>query len=220
MNSAELLKEHEAFTKGQILTRFPPEPNGYLHIGHCKAMRFSFKTAQELGGKTYLRFDDTNPEKENQEFIDNIIENVNWMGYEPFKITHASEYFDELYALAEELIKRGKAFICEQSKPEIKEYRSLKKDSPYRNRPIEENLKMFRDMRKGKYEENEVCLRMKIDMQHDQAAMRDPVAYRIKYAAHPHVGDKWCIYPTYDYTHCVNDSLEHIDYSLCTLEFE
>lgn len=161
------MKAHEAFTEGHILTRFPPEPNGYLHIGHAKAMRFSFRTASELGGKTYLRFDDTNPEKENQEFIDNIIENVKWMGYEPFKITHASDYFEELYNLAEELIKRGKAFVCEQPADDIKEYRALKKESPFRNRSIEENLKMFRDMRKGKYEENEVTLRMKIDMTHD-----------------------------------------------------
>ena len=167
VNPPELLAAHQAFTKGEILTRFPPEPNGYLHIGHCKAMRFSFKTAAEYGGKTYLRFDDTNPEKENQEFIDNIIENVKWMGYTPFKITHASEYFDELYDLAEELIKRGKAFVCEQTSEEIKEYRALKKNSPFRDRSVEENLKMFRDMRKGKYEENAVCLRMKIDMTHN-----------------------------------------------------
>ena len=208
------------FTGGKIFTRFPPEPNGYLHIGHAKAMRFSFMTANEYGGSTYLRYDDTNPDKENVEYIINIEKNVAWLGYKPWKITHASGYFDELYNFAVELIKKDKAFICEQEKTEMREYRKAGKPSPYRNRPIEESLRIFDEMRRGFYEEGKVSLRLKIDPSHKNSTMRDPVAYRIKYTAHPHVGDKWCIYPVYDFTHCINDSLENITHSLCTLEFE
>jgi glutaminyl-tRNA synthetase len=191
-----------------------------LHIGHAKAMRFSFTSAAKNGGFTYLRFDDTNPEKETKEFIDNIIENVSWLGYSPFKITYASDYFEDLYDLAVELIKRGKAYVCHLSKDEVKKDRELMKESPYRNRSVEENLDLFKKMRQGRFSEKECCLRMKIDMKNPNPTMRDPVAYRIKYAPHPHAGDKWCIYPTYDYTHCINDSLENITHSLCTLEFE
>ena len=207
-------------TGGKIFTRFPPEPNGYLHIGHAKAMRFSFMTASEYGGNTYLRYDDTNPDKENMEYIINIEKNVTWLGYKPWKITHASSYFDQLYQFAVELIKKDKAFICEQEKNEMREYRKAGKPSPYRNRPIEESLRIFDEMRRGLYEEGSVSLRLKIDPTHKNPTMRDPVAYRIKYTAHPHVGDKWCIYPVYDFTHCINDSLENITHSLCTLEFE
>ena len=220
MNPPHLLEKHLKETGGKIHTRFPPEPNGYLHIGHAKAMRFSFTSAAAVGGNTYLRFDDTNPEKETPEFINSIKENVSWLGYKPFKITYASDYFEELYNLANELIRRGKAFVCHQNKAEVNEYREKKLDSPYRNRSVEENLKLFEMMRQGRFNEKECCLRMKIDMKHNNPCMRDPVAYRIKYSPHPHAGDKWCIYPTYDYTHCLHDSMENITHSLCTLEFE
>jgi len=220
MNPPNILEKHLKETGGKVLTRFPPEPNGYLHIGHAKAMRFSFTSAAQAGGHCYLRFDDTNPEKETKEFIDNIKENVEWLGYKPWKITYASDYFENLYELARELIKKGKAYVCHQNKADMNEYRDKKLDSPFRNRSVEENLKLFEMMRQGRFEEKECCLRMKIDMKHSNPCMRDPVAYRIKYAPHPHAGDKWCIYPTYDYTHCLNDSLENITHSLCTLEFE
>lgn len=219
-NSEALLKKQHEATGGKIMTRFPPEPNGYLHIGHAKAMRFNFTFAKEQGGQTYLRYDDTNPVKENQEFIDNIRNCVDWLGYKPFKITFASDYFQELYDLACELIRKGKAYVCHSSKAEIAEQRNQMKNSPYRDRSVEENLQLFEQMRKGRFAENECCLRVKIDMQHVNPNMRDFVAYRIRYVPHPHAGDKWCIYPTYDYTHCINDSLEHITHSLCTLEFE
>jgi glutaminyl-tRNA synthetase len=220
LNSEANLKKHLEFTGGKVFTRFPPEPNGYLHIGHAKAMRFNFHSAEVVGGHTYLRYDDTNPEKETQEFITNIEENVRWLGYKPYKITYASDYFEDLYNLACELIKRGKAFVCHQTKQEMNEYRVIKQDSPYRTRSVEENLKLFEMMRQGRFDEKVCCLRMKIDMQHNNPCMRDPVAYRIKYVPHPHAGDKWCIYPTYDFTHCIHDSLENITHSLCTLEFE
>lgn len=220
MNTPHILEKHLKETGGKVHTRFPPEPNGYLHIGHAKAMRFSFTSAAQAGGNCYLRFDDTNPEKETKEFIDNIKENVEWLGYKPWKITFASDQFENLYELAKELIRKGKAYVCHQTKQEMNEYRDKKMDSPYRNRSVEENLKLFEMMRQGRFDEKECCLRMKIDMKHNNPCMRDPVAYRIKYAPHPHAGDKWCIYPTYDYTHCLNDSLENITHSLCTLEFE
>ena len=220
LNPPELLKKHLEFTKGKIYTRFPPEPNGYLHLGHAKAMRFDFGQAEKAGGYTYLRLDDTNPEKETKEYIDSIKENCEWLGYKPFKVTYASDYFDDLYRIAVQLIKEGKAYVDGLPKAVISEYRSQKKDSPYRNRTVEENLKLFEQMKQGRFEEKEKCLRLKIDMKHDNPCMRDPVAYRIKYVPHPHAGDKWCIYPTYDFTHCLNDSLENITHSLCTLEFE
>ena len=220
LNPPELLKKHLEFTKGKIYTRFPPEPNGYLHLGHAKAMRFDFGQAEKAGGFTYLRLDDTNPEKETKEYIDSIKENCEWLGYKPFKVTYASDYFDDLYRIAVQLIKEGKAYVDDLPKAVISEYRTQKKDSPYRNRTVEENLKLFEQMRQGRFEEKEKCLRLKIDMKHDNPCMRDPVAYRIKYVPHPHAGDKWCIYPTYDFTHCLNDSLENITHSLCTLEFE
>jgi glutaminyl-tRNA synthetase len=219
-NSEEALKKHREATGGKIMTRFPPEPNGYLHIGHAKAMRFNFTFAKEQGGLTYLRYDDTNPVKENQEFIDNIRNCVEWLGYKPFKITFASDYFQDLYDLACELIKKGKAYVDHSSKAEIKEQRQQMMNSPYRDRSVEENLRLFEHMRQGRFAENECCLRVKIDMKHVNPNMRDFVAYRIRYVPHPHAGDKWCIYPTYDYTHCINDSLENITHSLCTLEFE
>lgn len=220
INPPEVLKKHLEFTGGKVMTRFPPEPNGYLHIGHAKAMRFSFRVAQEYEGHTYLRYDDTNPEKETTEYIVNIEKNVRWLGYEPWKITHASDHFQTLYNCAVELIKKDKAFICHQSGDEMHEFRRAGRESPFRNRPIEDSLRIFDEMRRGLWEEGSACLRLKIDMNHKNTTMRDPVAYRIKFVPHPHVGDKWCIYPIYDFTHCINDSLENITHSLCTLEFE
>ena len=220
LNTTELIKKHLEVTGGKIMTRFPPEPNGYLHLGHAKAMRFCFTSASNAGGNCYLRLDDTNPEKETKEYIDSIKENCEWLGYHPWKVTYASDYFDDLYNIAVKLIKKGLAYVDNLSKQEISEYREKKIDSPYRNRTVEENLKLFEMMRQGRFEEKECCLRMKIDMKHNNPCMRDPVAYRIKYVPHPHAGDKWCIYPTYDFTHCLNDSLENITHSLCTLEFE
>ncbi|EGG25298.1 glutamine-tRNA ligase [Cavenderia fasciculata] len=219
-NTPDILATHLKTTGGQIITRFPPEPNGYLHIGHAKAMHLDFGYAKKNGGKCYLRFDDTNPEKESQEYIDSIIDSVKWLGHEPCEITYSSQYFDELYNLAIELIKRGHAYVCHQTAGEIKEGREKMLDSPWRNRSVEENLKLFEDMKDGKYEEGKAILRMKGDMKHANPCMRDLIAYRIKYHAHPVSGDKWVIYPSYDYTHCLVDSLENITHSLCTLEFE
>lgn len=219
-NSEEILKEHMRITGGKIVTRFPPEPNGYLHIGHAKAMRFSFTQASDNGGYCYLRYDDTNPEKESKEYIDNIEGNVRWLGYEPYQVTFSSDYFPHLYNYAVELIKRGKAYVCNQTAEEMRKGREDMVESPYRNRSIEENLELFEKMKNGYFEEGECTLRMKIKMDHDNPNMRDHVAYRIKYTPHPHAGDKWCIYPSYDYTHCICDSIEHITHSLCTLEFE
>ena len=219
-NSPEIIAKHLAFTQGKVHTRFPPEPNGYLHIGHAKAIRFNFKVAETYGGNTYLRFDDTNPCKENNEFIDHIKEIVGWLGYTPFKITSASDYFQELYDFAVDLIKKGKAYVCFQNAEEMSRCRNEMIDSPWRNTSVEENLRLFDKMRQGRFAEGECTLRCKMDMQHVNPCMRDFVAYRIRYTSHPHSGSKWCIYPTYDYTHCICDSLENITHSLCTLEFE
>ena len=219
-NDPKLLEAHLAATGGMVVTRFPPEPNGFLHIGHAKAMNLNFGYAKKMGGKCYLRFDDTNPEAETKEYIDSITDTVRWLGNEPCEITYASDQFDKLYELAVELIKRGRAFVCHQ-KPS--DYRgtlsSDAKRSPWRDRPIEENLKLFEDMRAGKFKEGEATLRMKMDLDSPNPCMWDLVAYRIKYHPHPHVGDKWCIYPSYDFTHCLNDSIENISHSLCTLEY-
>ncbi|KAL7132478.1 hypothetical protein ABFS83_12G076300 [Erythranthe nasuta] len=219
-NSRELLNKHLKVTDGKVLTRFPPEPNGYLHIGHAKAMFVNFGLAKERGGCCYLRYDDTNPEAEKKEYIDHIEEIVGWMGWAPFKITYTSDYFQELYDLAVELIRRGHAYVDHQTPDEIKAYRDEKKNSPWRDRPIEESLKLFDDMKRGLIEEGKATLRMKQDMQSDNFNMYDLIAYRIKFTPHPHAGDKWCIYPSYDYAHCIVDSLENITHSLCTLEFE
>jgi glutaminyl-tRNA synthetase len=219
-NTKANLETHHKATGGKVVTRFPPEPNGYLHIGHAKAMRFSFSVAEDYDGICFLRFDDTNPEKESIEYIDNIIDNVKWLGYTPHAVTYSSDYFPTLYEYAIKLIKKGKAFVCHQPKEEMNEDRKNGIESPFRERSIEDNLKLFNDMKMGKCEEGECCLRMKIDMDSNNPCMRDPVAYRIKYCGHPHTGDNWCIYPTYDMTHCVIDSMENITHSLCTLEFE
>lgn len=219
-NSKELLEKHLKVTGGKVFTRFPPEPNGYLHIGHAKAMFIDFGLAKERGGCCYLRYDDTNPEAEKKEYIDHIEEIVGWMGWKPFKITYTSDYFQELYDLAVELIRRGHAYVDHQTPDKIKEYREKKMNSPWRNRPIEESLKLFDDMKRGMIEEGKATLRMKQDMQSDNFNMYDLIAYRIKFTPHPHAGDKWCIYPSYDYAHCIVDSIENITHSLCTLEFE
>lgn len=219
-NTKEVLDKHLEVTGGNVLTRFPPEPNGYLHIGHAKAMFVDFGLAKERGGYCYLRYDDTNPEAEKKEYIDHIEEIVQWMGWEPFKITYTSDYFQELYELAVELIRRGHAYVDHQTPEEIKEYREKKMNSPWRDRPIAESLKLFEDMRNGRIEEGKATLRMKQDMQNDNFNMYDLIAYRIKFTPHPHAGDKWCIYPSYDYAHCIVDSIENITHSLCTLEFE
>ncbi|XP_038900996.1 glutamine--tRNA ligase-like isoform X3 [Benincasa hispida] len=219
-NTKELLEKHLKVTGGRVLTRFPPEPNGYLHIGHAKAMFVDFGLAKERGGGCYLRYDDTNPEAEKEEYIDHIEEIVKWMGWEPFKITYASDYFQDLYELAVELIRKGHAYVDHQTPDEIKEYREKKMNSPWRDRPVAESLKLFDEMKQGLIEEGKATLRMKQDMQSDNFNMYDLIAYRIKFTPHPHAGDKWCIYPSYDYAHCTVDSLENITHSLCTLEFE
>ncbi|OMO72924.1 Glutamyl/glutaminyl-tRNA synthetase, class Ib [Corchorus capsularis] len=219
-NTREMLDKHLRVTGGRVFTRFPPEPNGYLHIGHAKAMFVDFGLAKERGGCCYLRYDDTNPEAEKKEYINHIEEIVQWMGWEPFKITYTSDYFQELYDLAVELIRRGHAYVDHQTPEEIKEYREKKMNSPWRDRPIAESLKLFDDMKSGLIEEGKATIRMKQDMQSDNGNMYDLIAYRIKFTPHPHAGDKWCIYPSYDYAHCIVDSLENITHSLCTLEFE
>ena len=230
INSPELVAAHLKATGGQCLTRFPPEPNGFLHIGHAKSMYLNFKKAFEEAGReghTYFRYDDTNPYAETQEFIDSQAENVSWLGWKPWKVTFSSDYFDQLHAFAVELIRRGKAYVCHQTKADIERSRAISRarkggdpNSPWRNRSVEENLREFEKMRMGMYGEGEATLRMKIDNTHVNPCMWDPVAYRVMFVPHLRTGDKWCIYPSYDYTHCIVDSIEHIDYSLCTLEFE
>ncbi len=208
----------------KVCTRFPPEPNGYLHIGHAKSICLNFSTAAKYGGKCNLRYDDTNPVKEDVEYVDSIEEDVRWLGFEWDKRLWASDYFDQMYEAAVELIKKGKAFVCDLSGDEIKEYRGTLtepgKDSPYRNRSIEENLRLFEEMREGKYRDGEKVLRAKIDMSSPNINMRDPIIYRIAHTPHHNTGDKWCIYPMYDFAHPIEDAIEGITHSICTLEFE
>ena len=205
-------------------TRFPPEPNGYLHIGHAKSICLNFGIADEFGGKVNLRFDDTNPEKESEEYMRSIEDNVQWLGFEWDEQHNASDYFDQLHDFAVELIEKGLAYVDSLSADEMREYRgTLKepgKNSPYRDRSVEENLDLFAKMKAGEFKEGEHVLRAKIDMSSPQIIMRDPVIYRIKFAHHFRAGDKWCIYPMYDFTHCISDALEGITHSLCTLEFQ
>lgn len=219
-NPPELIERQKAATGGKIVCRFPPEPNGYLHVGHAKAMFLDFGFAKKMNGETILRFDDTNPVAEKDEYTESIIDIVNWLGHRPARITYSSDYFDELYELAVKLIKVDKAFVCHQTGDEMKKGREMMTDSPYRNRPVEESLACFERMRSGYYSEGEAVLRMKIDMQSQNPVMRDPVAYRVLHSPHARTKDKWCVYPSYDYTHCIVDSLEWITHSLCTLEFE
>lgn len=207
-----------------VLTRFPPEPNGYLHLGHAKSICINFGLAQKYGGKTNLRFDDTNPTKEDTEYVDSIKEDIIWLGFQWDKEKYASDYFDQLYAWAEELIQRGLAYVDDQTQEEISKGRGTVDkpgvESPYRNRSVEENLRLFREMRDGKYGDGEKVLRAKIDMASPNMMFRDPLLYRIKHASHHRTGDKWCIYPMYDFTHGQCDSIEHITHSICTLEFD
>nr|CCA16832.1 unnamed protein product [Albugo laibachii Nc14] len=243
-NTPDLISEHLKVTNGKVRTRFPPEPNGYLHIGHAKSLNMNFHEAFEKlqipkeKRETIFRYDDTNPEAESKEYIDAIAANLEWLGYTPAKVTYSSDHFTQLYQLAIQLIQYGKAYVCHQSKEEIEKSRvclqqfhaspaaKTEEDvpseaiSPYRNRSIDQNLLEFKKMRAGLYDEGKACLRMKMDLASPNPNLWDQVAYRIKYVAHPHAGNAWCIYPTYDYTHCIVDALEHIDYSICTLEFE
>ncbi|SHI15594.1 glutamine--tRNA ligase [Ferrimonas marina] len=208
-----------------IHTRFPPEPNGYLHIGHAKSICLNFGIAQDYQGQCNLRFDDTNPVKEDIEYVESIKQDVQWLGFQwNGEVCYSSNYFDQLYSYAVELINKGLAYVDELSPDEIRAYRgTLKepgKNSPYRDRPVEENLALFEKMKNGEFEEGTACLRAKIDMASSFMVMRDPVLYRIKFAHHHQTGDKWCIYPMYDFTHCISDALEGITHSLCTLEFQ
>ncbi|GAA0793104.1 glutamine--tRNA ligase/YqeY domain fusion protein [Cupriavidus gilardii] len=217
-----------------VITRFPPEPNGYLHIGHAKSICLNFGLARDYGGRCHLRFDDTNPVKEDTEYVDSIIDAVHWLGFswdstdaqggQQAHLYYASDYFDQLYAFAEKLIERGVAYVDSQSAEQIAASRGNFAEpgtpSPYRGRSVEENLQLFRDMRAGKYADGEHVLRAKIDMAAPNIVMRDPVLYRIRHAHHHRTGDKWCIYPMYDFTHCISDAIENITHSLCTLEFE
>ena len=210
---------------GRVHTRFPPEPNGYLHIGHAKSICLNFALADEYGGVCNLRFDDTNPEKESQEYVDAIKENIRWLGFNwNGEVRYSSSYFQHLFNLAEELIKSGKAFVCSLSAEESREYRGTLiapgRDSPDRNRSIADNLTLFNGMRDGKFVDGSYTLRAKIDMSSPNINMRDPILYRIRHVAHHQTGDDWCIYPTYDYTHCLSDAIENITHSFCTLEFE
>ena len=209
----------------QICTRFPPEPNGYLHIGHAKSILLNYGLAKQYGGKFNLRFDDTNPTKERIEFVDSIKADVEWLGADfEDRLYYASNYFDKIYEAAVSLIKQGKAFVCDLSAEEIREYRGTfevpGKESPYRNRSVEENLKLFEEMRDGKYADGEKVLRAKIDMAAANINMRDPVIYRVAHMTHHNTGDKWCIYPMYDFAHPLEDAYEGITHSICTLEFE
>ena len=208
----------------KVHTRFPPEPNGYLHIGHAKSICLNFSTAEKYGGQCNLRYDDTNPVKEDVEYVDSIEEDVKWLGFQWDNRLWASDYFDEMYDCALDLIKKGKAYVCDLSADEIRAYRgTLKepgKESPSRNRSVEENLKLFEEMREGKYADGEKVLRAKIDMASPNMNMRDPVIYRIAHINHHNTGDKWCIYPMYDFAHPIEDAIEGITHSICTLEFE
>ena len=207
-----------------IITRFPPEPNGYLHIGHAKSICLNFGVAKKFGGRTNLRFDDTNPVKEDTEYVDSIKEDINWLGFQWAEEHYASDYFEQLYQWACELIKKGLAYVDDQTLEEMRENRGTVqtpgKDSPYRNRSVEENLDLFTRMRNGEFPDGSKTLRAKIDMAHSNMHMRDPIMYRILHTHHHRTGDKWCIYPMYDYAHGESDSLENITHSICTLEFD
>ncbi len=214
----------EGKNAGAVMTRFPPEPNGYLHIGHAKAICLSFGMAEEFSGATNLRFDDTNPQKESVEFINAIKRDIEWLGFSWKEERFASDYFPQLYQFAEQLIAEGKAYVDSLSADEIREYRGTLtapgKDSPYRARSVEENLALFRQMKAGEFGDGEHILRLKIDMASPNINMRDPAIYRIRHVTHHQTGDDWCIYPMYDYTHCISDALEEITHSLCDLSFE
>ena len=212
-------KKHET-----IITRFPPEPNGYLHIGHAKSLEINFSLAEEFGGKTNLRFDDTNPLKEDVEYVNSIEEDVKWLGYKWDKVIFASDYFEIMYEKAMLLIKKGLAFVCDLTGEEIKKFRGNLQEpgveSPYRNRTVEENIDLFTRMKNGEFKDGEKVLRAKIDMSSNNMNMRDPVIYRISHTPHHNTGEKWCVYPMYDFAHPLEDAIEGITHSICTLEFE
>ncbi|MFA6321074.1 MAG: glutamine--tRNA ligase/YqeY domain fusion protein [Candidatus Omnitrophota bacterium] len=223
----EIIDEHLKTGRfgDKVHTRFPPEPNGYLHIGHAKAICISFGIARDYKGLCNLRMDDTNPEKEEQEYVDSIIEDVRWLGFDwQDRLFYASDYFDKIYEYAVQLIKAGKAYVCDLNADQTREYRGTitapGKDSPYRDRSVEENLDLFECMRKGEFPDGSRTLRAKIDMMSPHMIMRDPVIYRIKHDRHHRTLDKWCVYPMYDFAHCISDSIEGITHSICTLEFE
>ena len=208
----------------EVITRFPPEPNGYLHIGHAKSICLNFQLADEFNGKTNLRFDDTNPLKEDTEYVNSIKEDVKWLGFDWDNLFFASDYFDTMYEKAILLIKKGKAYVCDLTPEEMKEYRgslvTLGKNSPYRDRSVEENLELFEKMKNGEFEDGKKVLRAKIDMSSPNINMRDPILYRISHAVHHNTGNKWCIYPMYDFAHPLEDAIEKVTHSICTLEFE
>lgn len=223
----EIIDEHLKTNRfqGRVATRFPPEPNGYLHIGHAKSVCLNFGIAAQYGGTCNLRMDDTDPTGENQEYVDSIIRDVKWLGFNwEDRLYYASDYYEQLYQFAVQLIKLGKAYVCSMSANEIREYRGTLtepgKESPYRNRSVEENLDLFEGMRAGKFEEGTHVLRAKIDMASPNITMRDPIMYRIRYEPHYRTANTWCIYPMYDFAHCLSDSIERITHSICTLEFE
>src|SRR6516165_7928415 len=210
---------------GRVHTRFPPEPNGYLHIGHAKSINLNFGLAAEFGGKCNMRFDDTNPCKEETEYVESIMEDVRWLGFDwEDRLFYASDYFDQLYEWAVQLIKAGKAYVCDLTAEQVRQYRGTLtepgKESPYRNRSVEENLDLFERMRAGEFPDGSRTLRAKVDMASPNFNLRDPVMYRILHADHHRTGSKWCIYPMYDYAHGQSDSLERVTHSMCTLEFE
>ena len=206
-----------------VITRFPPEPNGFLHIGHAKSICLNFGVAQEYGGVTYLRFDDTNPVKESNEYVESIQRDVAWLGFQWKTITHASDYFEQIYSYAEALMRDGKAYVCSLDAEQIRATRGTLtqpgENSPYRDRTVDENLDLFRRMRAGEFSDGSHVARLKIDMASPNLNMRDPVIYRIRHASHQRTGDDWCVYPMYDFTHGICDAIEHISHSLCTLEF-
>ena len=215
----------ESGKHGQIVTRFPPEPNGYLHVGHVMSICLNFGVAEETDGLTYLRFDDTNPGKESEEYVQAIERDVHWLGFSwGERLTHASDYFDQLYTYAEKLVEKGVAYVDSLSAEEIREYRGTLiepgRNSPYRDRSVDENLDLLRRMRAGEFADGEHLLRAKIDMASPNMNLRDPALYRIRHVSHQHTGDKWCIYPMYDFAHTMSDAIEGITHSLCTLEFE
>lgn len=223
----DIILEHNRSGRfgGKVITRFPPEPNGYLHIGHAKAISIDFSMAQEFGGRCHLRFDDTNPTKEEQEYVDSIMADIRWLGFDWGEhLYFASDYFEQLYEFAVQLIKAGKAYVDDLSADEIRDYRGTLtepgKPSPYRNRTVEENLDLFERMRRGEFADGAKVLRAKIDMASPNLNLRDPVMYRIRKARHHRTGDKWCIYPMYDWAHGQSDSIEGITHSLCSLEYE
>ncbi|MBQ4302116.1 MAG: glutamine--tRNA ligase, partial [Oscillospiraceae bacterium] len=220
----EDIAEGGQFEGMTVHTRFPPEPNGYLHIGHCKALCIDFGTAEKFGGLCNLRMDDTNPTKEDTEYVDAIKEDIHWLGFDwGDRFYYASQYFDKMYECAEDLIQRGLAYVCELTPEQMKEFRgdlNTPARSPYRDRPVEESLDLFRRMRAGEFPNGAMTLRAKIDLASGNFNMRDPAIYRINHMPHHATGDKWCIYPMYDFAHPIEDAMEHITHSLCSLEFE